>query len=48
VAGFACLIVALSLSAIPAVVLIVVGAGLMLDGATALWARSGDLTQHRQ
>jgi len=48
VAGFGCLIVALWMSAAIAIVLSIVGAGLMFEGATALFARSGDLTEHRQ
>ena len=39
---------ALSASAAVALVLLVVGSGLILDGVTALFARSGDATEHRQ
>ncbi len=48
VAGFGCLIVALWMSAVVAIVLSIVGVALMFDGATALFARSGNLTEHRQ
>ena len=47
-AGFGCLIVALSASATIGLVLLIAGFGLILDGATALFARSGDATDHRQ
>jgi len=47
-AGFGCLIAALWASAAIALVLLLVGLGLMLDGVTALFARSGDATEHRQ
>ena len=47
-AGFGCLIVALWMSAAVAIVLSIVAAALIFDGATALFARSGDLTEHRQ
>ena len=47
-AGFGCLIVALWMSAAVALVLMVVAGGLIFDGATALFARSGDLTENRQ
>jgi hypothetical protein len=48
VAGFGCLIVALWMSATVALVLLLVAGVLIFDGATALLARSGDLTEHRQ
>jgi hypothetical protein len=48
VAGFGCLIVALWMSAAIALVLLAVAGGLIFDGVTALWARSGDLTENRQ
>jgi hypothetical protein len=48
VAGFGCLIVALWMSAAVALVLLVVAGALILDGATALFARSGSLTDNRQ
>jgi hypothetical protein len=40
--------VALSLSSVVALLLLIAGFGLILDGATALFARSGDATEHRQ
>lgn len=48
VAGFGCLIVGLWMSAAVALVLLIVAGGLIFDGATALFARSGDLTENRQ
>jgi hypothetical protein len=47
-AGFGCLIAGTLAGAVVAIVLLVVGCGLILDGATALFARSGDATEHRQ
>jgi hypothetical protein len=48
VAGFICLIVGLWVTPIIAWVLLIAAFGLILDGATALFAQAGDLTQHRQ
>jgi hypothetical protein len=48
VAGFGCLIVALWMSAAVALVLLLAAGGLILDGVTAVFARSGDLTENRQ
>ena len=51
VAGFVCLSAALFAGAVIAWLLIVLGFGLVLDGATALWERAGgtgNLTTHRQ
>jgi hypothetical protein len=47
-AGFICLIAALWVSPVIGWVLIIVAFGLILDGATALFAQAGDLTQYRQ
>ena len=49
--GFACLLVGLGTGPAVAFVLFVVGFGLILDGATILWAgagRTGGLSDHRQ
>ena len=49
--GFACLLVALGMSTAVAYALFVVGSGLIFDGLTVLWARSGStggLSDHRQ
>jgi hypothetical protein len=51
VLGFLCLVAALFMSAILALVLIIAGLGLMFDGATVLWERAGgrgNLGTHRQ
>jgi hypothetical protein len=50
-AGFLCLVAALFVGAILDWVLIILAFGLILDGATALWASAGgtgNLTSHRQ
>ena len=51
VAGFLCLIVAQNVGAIAGYVLWIAAFALILDGATATWARNGragSLTTHRQ
>jgi hypothetical protein len=48
VAGFGCLIVALWTTAAISLLLLFAAFGLILDAAAALFARAGDLTQHRQ
>ena len=50
-AGFLCLVVALFVGAILAWLLLILAFGLILDGATAMWAGAGgtgNLTSHRQ
>jgi predicted phage tail protein len=47
-AGFACLIVAVLAAGLVTWLLLLLGFGLMFEGVTALWARSGDATEHRQ
>jgi|tagenome__1003787_1003787.scaffolds.fasta_scaffold19694565_2 hypothetical protein len=49
--GFGCLIVALWVGPVVTWILLIVGFGLMFDGATALFARAtggGGLPDHRQ
>jgi hypothetical protein len=49
--GFACLLVALGMGTAVAYALFVVGCGLIFDGVTIVWARSGStggLSDHRQ
>jgi hypothetical protein len=50
-AGFLCLVAALFVGVILEWVLFILAFGLILDGATALWASAGgtgNLTSHRQ
>ena len=48
VAAALCLVATTWAGAILTWVLLVAAIGLILDGATLLWSRSGGLTQHRQ
>jgi hypothetical protein len=49
--GFGCLIVAMWTGPVAMLVLFILGCGLLLDGATLLWAgtsRTGGVSDHRQ